>query len=90
MTQRTMTQDYDSEDYDENASADPDDAEEDVYTTRLKLAEAYLEMGDEDGAEGMLEEVIADGSPEQQALARRILARLETEANPGRPENGDD
>lgn len=84
------SEDYDSEDYDENASADPDDAEEDVYTTRLKLAEAYLEMGDEDGAEGMLEEVIADGSPEQQALARRILARLETQANPGRPENGDD
>ena len=54
------------------------------------MAEAYLEMGDEDGAEGMLEEVIADGSPEQQALARRILARLETQANPGRPENGDD
>jgi FimV-like protein len=34
-------------------------------------------MGDEDGALGMLEEVIADGSPDQQAVARRILNRLE-------------
>ena len=86
------SEDYDSEDYDSERrklSADHDDAEEDVYTTRLKLAEAYIEMGDEDGAEGMLEEVIADGSPEQQEIARRILARLEAQRNPGRPENGD-
>ena len=83
------SEDYDSEDYDKDLSADHDDAEEDVYTTRLKLAEAYIEMGDEDGAEGMLEEVIADGSPEQQEIARRILARLEAQRAPGRPENGD-
>ena len=49
------SEDYDSEDYDKDLSADHDDAEEDVYTTRLKLAEAYIEMGDEDGAEGMSE-----------------------------------
>ena len=69
---------------------DLDEADEDVYTTRLKLAEAYLEMGDEDGAEGMLEEVIADGSPNQQEVARRILARLDAERTAQRPENGDD
>ena len=59
------------------ASTDLDQTDDDVYTTRLKLAEAYIEMGDEDGAHGMLEEVIADGSPDQQAVARRILNRLE-------------
>ena len=54
-----------------------DDEGEDVYTTRLKLAEAYIEMGDEDGALDMLNEVMADGSAEQQEVARRIRARVE-------------
>ena len=58
---------------------DDDDgsAQEDVFTTRLKLAEAYIEMGDEDGARDMLQEVIADGSAEQQDVAQRIMARLD-------------
>ena len=56
---------------------DDDSAQEDVFTTRLKLAEAYIEMGDEDGARDMLQEVIADGSAEQQDVARRIMARLD-------------
>lgn len=68
----TPPENQDSED-----STDLNEADEDVYTTRLKLAEAYIEMSDEDGARGMLEEVIADGSPDQQAVARRILDRLE-------------
>jgi pilus assembly protein FimV len=55
--------------------------QEDVFTTRLKLAEAYLEMGDRDGAVDMLQEVIADGSSDQQDIARRIMDRIE---------NGDD
>ena len=54
---------------------------DDVFTTRLKLAEAYLEMGDRDGAVDMLQEVIADGSEDQQDIARRIMDRIE---------NGDD
>lgn len=58
-------------------SGDEDGGLEDVYTTRLKLAEAYLEMGDTDGATEMLEEVIADGSPEQQEVARRIMQRVD-------------
>jgi FimV-like protein len=56
---------------------DEDSAQEDVFTTRLKLAEAYIEMGDEDGARDMLQEVIADGTAEQQDVARRIMARLD-------------
>lgn len=76
----------DSDDRDEEAQnlafgsdLDPadDDADDDVYTTRLKLAEAYIEMGDEEGAIDMLEEVIADGTTEQQKVAEQILARLE-------------
>ena len=55
----------------------PEEAPEDVYTTRLKLAEAYLEMGDIDGATEMLEEVMADGSYEQQEVARRIMERVD-------------
>ena len=54
---------------------------DDVFTTRLKLAEAYLEMGDRDGAVDMLQEVIADGSEDHQDIARRIMDRIE---------NGDD
>ncbi len=58
------------------AEADAEPDPEDVYTTRLKLAEAYLEMGDVDGATEMLEEVLADGNPEQQEVARRIMERV--------------
>lgn len=58
------------------ASSEKDD-DDDAYTTRLKLAEAYVEMGDRDGAMDMLDEVISDGSEEQQEVARRIKARLE-------------
>ena len=65
------------EDDDSQDATDLDEIREDVYTTRLKLAEAFIEMGDKEGAHGMLEEVIADGSPDQQAVARRILDRLE-------------
>ena len=58
-----------------------ENTQDDVFTTRLKLAEAYLEMGDRDGAVDMLQEVMADGSPDQQDIARRIMDRIE---------NGDD
>ena len=72
----------DSDDRDEETQnlafgSDLDPADDDVYTTRLKLAEAYIEMGDEEGAIDMLEEVIADGTTEQQKVAEQILARLE-------------
>jgi pilus assembly protein FimV len=61
----------------EDLSGGEDDGGEDVYTTRLKLAEAYLEMGDTDGATEMLEEVMADGNLEQQEVARRIMERVD-------------
>lgn len=48
-----------------------------VYTTRLKLAEAYLEMDDEQGARDMLEEVALDGDDAQRALAKSIIQRID-------------
>ncbi|MBP73641.1 MAG: hypothetical protein CMQ18_03565 [Gammaproteobacteria bacterium] len=61
----------------EDSQDDEGSVKQDVFTTRLKLAEAYIEMGDEHGARDMLQEVIADGSAEQQDVARRIMARLD-------------
>lgn len=41
--------------------------------TKLDLARAYLDMGDPDGARGILEEVIQEGNDNQQADARALL-----------------
>lgn len=51
-------------------------AGEDAIGTKLDLAKAYLDMGDPDGARSMLEEVLAEGSPLQQAEARKLLAEI--------------
>jgi pilus assembly protein FimV len=45
-------------------------------STKLDLARAYLDMGDDDGAKVILEEVINEGSGEQQEEARALLERL--------------
>lgn len=61
----------------ESAPADlgsvPDDPE---VATKLELAQAYEEMGDREGARELLNEVLAEGSPAQQALARTRLDQL--------------
>ena len=44
--------------------------------TKLELAQAYEEMGDKEGARELLNEVLAEGSPAQQQLARDRLAQL--------------
>lgn len=44
--------------------------------TKLDLAKAYMEMGDREGAREILQEVIAEGSPEQQGDAKGLLAEL--------------
>ena len=44
--------------------------------TKLELARAYDEMGDKDGARELIEEVLREGSPDQQAAGRRLLERL--------------
>ena len=45
-------------------------------TTKLELAQAYQEMGDHEGARGLLQEVIKEGNSAQQELARSKLAAL--------------
>jgi len=45
--------------------------------TKLELAQAYEEMGDKEGARELLEEVLRDGNPNQQQLARARLAALD-------------
>ena len=44
--------------------------------TRLELAKAYIEIGDADGARGMLEEVLAEGGSAARAEAERLLKQL--------------
>lgn len=48
----------------------------DPLSTKLDLARAYIDMGDDDGARQILEEVVAEGSEEQQQDARELLDRL--------------
>jgi len=47
---------------------------DDTVGTKLDLARAYIDMGDPDGARGMLEEVINEGSDQQRGEATRLLA----------------
>ena len=54
-----------------NASGDADEV-----TTKLDLARAYVEMGDEDGARSILEEVVAEGDDSQRGDAERLLGKL--------------
>jgi len=49
----------------------------DENSTKLDLAQAYVDMGDKDAARGILEEVMADGSEEQRAKAKSMLATLD-------------
>ncbi|MBR7801202.1 FimV/HubP family polar landmark protein [Undibacterium fentianense] len=44
---------------------------------RIQLASAYLEMADSEGACLLLEDVIREAGPEQQAQARQLLAEIE-------------
>lgn len=46
-------------------------------TTKLELAHAYEEMGDKEGARELLQEVLNEGNPRQQEIARNTLAALE-------------
>src|SRR5690606_14177444 len=69
--------------FDEDASAADDiggtgEDEEDIgeIGTKLDLARAYIDMGDPDGARGILEEVLQDGDTEQQREARDLLDQL--------------
>jgi len=44
--------------------------------TKMDLAKAYIEMGDKEGASEILQEVLKEGSEEQQADAKKLLAGI--------------
>lgn len=48
----------------------------DEAATKLDLARAYIDMGDAEGARDILDEVISEGSDQQQQEARELLERL--------------
>ncbi len=51
----------------------PESADVDI---KLDLVAAYLDMDDKEGARELLEEVLKDGGPQQQAKAKDLLATL--------------
>ena len=67
-------QDADSEVLDLD-SPDTVESEDDV-STKLDLARAYVEMGDEDGARSILEEVVSEGTDSQKGEAEQLLSGL--------------
>ncbi|HEX4852691.1 FimV/HubP family polar landmark protein [Arenimonas sp.] len=49
------------------------DGDDDGSATKIELAKAYLDIGDVEGAKGMLEEVLAEAGPAGRAEAARLL-----------------
>jgi len=49
---------------------------DDPVDTKLDLARAYLDMGDPDGAQAMLEEVMHEGTQMQKDVAKRLLDNI--------------
>jgi pilus assembly protein FimV len=65
----------------EDAEALSDEAfdfgdEGDTASTKLDLARAYIDMGDQDGARDILNEVVEEGNTEQQKRAQAMLEEL--------------
>jgi pilus assembly protein FimV len=52
----------------------PDDVDE--VSTKLDLARAFIDMGDNEGARGSLEEVIAEGNEDQKTEAKSLLDQI--------------
>ena len=58
------------------ANEEPPQTAAEEAETKLELARAYEEMGDKEGARELLQEVVREGTAEQQSLAGDMLARL--------------
>lgn len=62
------------------AEVDDDDfdflGDTDENATKLDLAKAYIDMGDAEGARDILNEVVSEGNPEQQAEAKELLGQV--------------
>lgn len=66
-----------SDDFVDTAPVAADTAiDADVAATKLELARAYLDMGDAEGARGMLEEVLTEGNSTQREEARALIATI--------------
>jgi pilus assembly protein FimV len=48
----------------------------DEIATKLDLAQAYIEMGDNEGARTMLEEVVEGGNDEQKQQAQELISKI--------------
>jgi pilus assembly protein FimV len=59
-------------------SEDLDLESTDEVTTKLDLARAYIDMGDNEGAKSILEEVVGEGNEPQQKEAQQLLSGLGT------------
>jgi len=64
-----------ADDYDEDISEGLLDTADEV-TTKLDLARAYLDMGDSEGARGILDEVLQEGNDEQKNEAEALITKL--------------
>ncbi|HEX6928288.1 MAG TPA: FimV/HubP family polar landmark protein [Gammaproteobacteria bacterium] len=62
--------------YEDAAGSGEDEGDIGEIGTKLDLARAYIDMGDPDGARGILEEVMSDGDADQQKEARELLDQL--------------
>ena len=51
--------------------------EDDIIETRIKLAVAFIDVGDDEGARELLQEVLEEGDEEQQTSARLLLEELD-------------
>jgi pilus assembly protein FimV len=61
----------------EPSSASSDDiGGADEVGTKLDLAKAYIDMGDPDGARGILDEVMEEGSDAQKEEAQQLLQQI--------------
>jgi len=49
---------------------------EDEVGTKLDLARAYIDMGDNESAKGILDEVVTDGNDDQKKDANELIERL--------------
>ena len=61
----------------DNSTEDPDNADSMDVGTRLDLARAYIEMGDNSAAKNMLNEVVQHGDADQRASAQAMLVTLD-------------
>lgn len=68
--------DLDTSDFDEEDESHDLDSS-DIVATKLDLAKAYVDMGDQEGARTILEEVLNEGNDGQKREARELLQQIQ-------------